>query len=656
MGILSRALEGRATKITGGNLSNPPTWMREFFGSLGGTASGIAVDEKMALRFIAVFACATLLADVMSSLPLFVYRRLTPRGKERATEHPLYRLLHDQPNPEIASFQWRHTKQLHLGLWGNCYSEIEFNGAGRPMALWPLTPWRVTPERGETRGELVYRVKLPDGGEAKLAAPQVLHIPWVSLNGLVGLSPIGLAREAVGLGLAAEEFGSRFFGNDARPGAVLTHPGSLSDPAYQRLKEEYSAAHKGLKQSHRMAILEEGMDIKAIGIPPEDAQFLETRQFQTAEIARFYRVPPHMIGDVERATSWGTGIEAQSIGFAMYTIVPWASRWEQTLALKLLPGRERAEFFIKFLLEGLLRGDFKTRHEGYALGRQWGWYSANDVNEMEDRNPIPQGGDEYLVPLNMVPAAGARSAQAVERRSAEGRRRLAVAFRRMFEDAAARIVRREQADIMRAAKKMLAARGMTDFEAFVAEFYGEHEEFVRQATAPAFRTYAEAVQAEAAAEVGAEAGMTPAMETFTASYIAAFVARWVGSSRGQIVSVAGEALRDGSDPLEALRTRFEEWAERRPEKTGDWETARAGNAVTLKTYQDAGIQRKIWMASANPCPYCAGLNGATVEITRQFLAAGESFQPEGADAAFVTDTTMGHPPLHKGCQCVVAPA
>lgn len=653
MGLL---VESRATKIAAGKLANPPLWLREFFGSLGGTASGVAVDENSALRFIAVFACTNLLADVMASCPLFVLKRLEPRGRERATTHPLYHLLHDQPNPEISSFQWRHTGQMHAGLWGNAYSEIEFNQAGRPMALWPLTPWRVEMKRERGTQALTYKVRLPDGGSQELRPYQVLHIPWVSLNGLTGLSPIGLVREAVGLGLAAEEAAARFFGNDARPGVVLKHPGTLSKEARERLTESWESRHQGLSKKHRTAILEESMDIKEVGIAPDDAKFIEQQQFNTAQIARLYRIPPHMIGDVERSTSWGSGIEQQAIGFTTFTIVPWATRWEQAMTLKLLPESERETFFVKFLLDGLLRGDFKTRHEGYALGIQWGMYSQNEALEKEDMNPIP-GGDSHYMPLNMspIPAAGGAGGRSLERRSADGRRRIAKAFERMFEDAAGRVIRREVADIRRVAESLLRKRSMTNFELFVEDFYRDHEEYLQQQMAPVFSAYAEAVASDAGEEIGVNEGHEAEIGQFMAAYLGVFTVRWIGSSKGQVLSVVRAAVERGADPATALSERFDEWGETRAAKVARRETVQAGSAVALTTWQLAGIQRKTWQASGKSCPYCDSLSGRTVEITKTFVQAGMPLQPDGTDAPLVTHTDIGHPPVHRNCDCTVTP-
>ncbi|HXG36531.1 MAG TPA: phage portal protein [Dehalococcoidia bacterium] len=408
MGLLSSVHESRATKITGGKLANPPLWMREFFGWLSGTtAAGVSVDEESALRYSALFACVRILAEDLGSLPLHLYEELEPRGKQKAKDHPLYEKLHDAPNPEISSMQWRETGQLHLGLWGNSYHEIEWNGAGEVEALWPITPKRVKVERKDRTGPLQYRIQLEEGQEKVLRREQVLHIPGLSLNGVTGLSPIALMRESIALGLAAEEFGARFFGNDARPGILLKHPGHLSDQGQKNLRASFEGNHQGLSKRWRLAILEEGMDVAEVGLPPEDAQFLETRKFQRSEIAGAYRMPLHMIGDLERATF--SNIEQQSLEYVVRTLRPWLVRWEQAIALQLLLPAERQRFFARFNVEGLLRGDVESRSKWYAAGRQWGWFNVDDIREFEDMNPLPDGkGQTYLMPLNMGPAPQTR--------------------------------------------------------------------------------------------------------------------------------------------------------------------------------------------------------------------------------------------------------
>jgi len=359
------------------------------------TQSGVLVSENLALNLSSVYACVQVLSQTIGSLPLMVYQR-TPDGKIRVASHPLYRLLHDTPNPEMTSMTWRQAMMLHLGLWGNHYSEIERDSDGNPVALWPITPWRVLLRRIE--GKLVYTVGL-DTGVVNVPFANMLHIKGLSYDGLVGISPLRAARETVGLSLGAQKYAAKFFANDARPGGILEHPGQLSEDAAGRLRKSFERAHEGLDNKFRVAVLEEGMKFNAVGVPPEDAELLETRKFAVSEIARYFRMPLHKISDLERSTN--SNIEQQAIEFVTDTIGPWLSNIEQELSFKLFCG----DYYPEFLVEGLLRGDIKTRYAAYAVGRQWGWLSADDIRERENMNKLPDGkGAIYLSPLNMGPA------------------------------------------------------------------------------------------------------------------------------------------------------------------------------------------------------------------------------------------------------------
>lgn len=360
-------------------------------------ATGKSVSPSTAMQASAVYACVRVLAETIASLPLNVYR-ITKDGKEKAYDHPLYYVLHDRANEEMTSFTFRETMMTHLLLWGNAYAEIEYDQMGNVKGLWPLMPDSTTVERNE-KNELQYRVVLPDGAGAILPKERVLHITGLGFNGITGLSPIAMAREAIGLSLAAEEFGARFFGNGAKPGGVLEHPGKLSKEALEKLRTSWNQMHQGLSNQHRIAILEEGMTYKQIGIPPEDAQFLQTRKFQIEEIARIFRVPLHLIQNLEHATF--SNIEHQSIDFVVHTIRPWIVRWEQAINWKLFGSSTK--FFAEFNVDGLLRGDIKSRYEAYAIARQWGFMSVNEIRALENLNSIPNG-DIYLQPLNMVEA------------------------------------------------------------------------------------------------------------------------------------------------------------------------------------------------------------------------------------------------------------
>ena len=373
---------------------------------MGGTLSGKTVTERSAMQMTAVYACVRILSEAIAGLPLHLYRYKTDGGKEKAIDHPLYLILHDEPNPEMSSFVFRETLMTHLLLWGNAYAQIIRNGRGEVIALYPLMPNKMTVDRAEN-GQLYYQYQRSSdeaGGKNEtvvLLPSDVLHIPGLGFDGLVGYSPIAMAKNAIGLAIATEEYGSKFFANGAAPSGVLEHPGTIKDP--QRVRESWMSQFGGSANSGKIAALEEGLKYTPISISPEQAQFLETRKFQINEIARIFRVPPHMLADLEKSSF--SNIEQQSLEFVKYTLDPWVIRWEQSIQRTLLTPAEKKDYFVKFNVEGLLRGDYQSRMSGYATARQNGWMSANDIRELEnlDRIPAEEGGDLYLINGNMLP-------------------------------------------------------------------------------------------------------------------------------------------------------------------------------------------------------------------------------------------------------------
>ena len=374
---------------------------------MGNSTSGKRVNERSAMQMTAVYSCVRILSEAVAGLPLHLYQYTDKSSKEKAVENPLYFLLHDEPNTEMTSFVFRETLMTHLLLWGNAYSQIIRNGKGEVMGLYPLMPDRMTVNRDE-KGRLYYEymvssddAKTLKDGTVRLSPYDVLHIPGLGFDGLVGYSPIAMAKNAIGLAIAAEEYGSKFYANGATPSGILEYPGTVKEP--DKVRESWNAGFGGSSNAHKIAVLEEGMKYTPISISPNEAQFLETRKFQINEIARIFRVPPHMVGDLEKSSF--SNIEQQSLEFVKYTLEPWLVRWEQAMQRALIPQDDKSKYFIKFNVDGLLRGDYQSRMQGYATARQNGWMSANDIRELEnlDRIPAEDGGDLYLINGNMMP-------------------------------------------------------------------------------------------------------------------------------------------------------------------------------------------------------------------------------------------------------------
>lgn len=646
MGVLSRALSRPTEKRRLGGQVQTGEWLGL---GPGLSAAGIQVTEEGSLRYAAVFACVRVIAESVASLPLITYERVGERGKARARNHPLYRLLHDAPNPLMTSLEFREAMQGHLLLWGNGYAEIEMDGAGRMAALWPLRPDQM--EKIEQAGDgLVYTYRLPNGASVQLPGWRVLHLRGLSSNGIIGYSPIQwAAREAIGKGLAIQRYGSAFFRNGARPGGVLTYPGELSPEAMGRIRANWQGNYGGLENAHRVAVLEEGMDYKEVGIPPGAAAYIEDQKLSALDVARVFRVPPHMIGDLDRATF--ANIEHQSLEFVMHSLRPWLVRWEQAIEQRLMSEGERERMFVRFNVDGLLRGDTLSRYQSYQIGRQAGFLSANDIRELEDWNPI-EGGDEYLVPLNMTPT-GADAGMAEEGESGGERERgsrgeretraservgLMRAQRPAFEDAMGRVVRRQAQDVGNAAKKMLGRRSEGEFQLWLAGFWEEHREWIVKTLLPLYRSYGATAALAAVRELDADASLAD-VEMFIEGYVGTFADDLIGKSRYKV-----ERAMEEEDGFGALEAAVALWVAEWPAQLAMRETVSAANAVTREVYRKGGVQELIWRTTwgDKSCAYCEGLDGVRVGIEGKFDVPG---LPPFRNVAY--------PPVHDGCECTV---
>lgn len=673
MAILSRLFETRLAPSRSG--------LSALLGLGNASSTGINVTVEGSLTYSAVYTSVRIIAEGCASLPLITYERLPNGGKKRAENHYLYDILKTSPNPEMTAFNYRELVKAHLCLWGNHYSEIEYRD-GVPVALWPLRPDRMEIVRGDD-GELWYRYARTWSDVEReidwvwLPSWRVHHVRGLGGDGIVGYSPIRMHMEAIGLGLATQKFGATFFGNGARPGVVLKHPGELGDVAYHRLKDNWSNRHQGLENAHRVAILEEGMDFATVGVPPEEAQFLETRKFQVTEIARIFRVPPHMLGDLEHATF--SNIEEQDLGFLKHTLRSWLIRYEQSISHALLTPAARKKYFAEHVLDALLRGDTKSRYEAHAIAVVNGWQSRNEVRILENMNPV-DGLDEYLVQLNMATVGdvtasdvatndGERSVRRLPDRRAQeeaeplsvqeariARQKLARSLNAIFEDSAARVVRRESNDMRRAVEKYLDKHmSTTEFREWLIEFYREYDLVWADAFRPLFRSYAEQLAALTAGELGADdLGMTDEMSEFIDRYLRSFGHEMAAGGRKQIAALLDKA-QSNEDAAELIRKRLDAWEENKAPKVAMRQTFEGGNAMAIKSYEEAGVQYLRWTASGDACPYCQKLNGKVIGINDRFIKKGETI--DGGEEGVLTvgrNIRAGH--LHAGCDCAVVAA
>lgn len=382
MGFLANILEKRNLPLSE---ATSGSWLYDLWTG-GKTNSGQSVNEFRAMQQATFFACVRIISETIASLECRVYKKLPKGGKQLANKHPLWHVVHNKPNPEIPAFNFWETSVHHLLSYGNSYAEIVRDGNGKIVELWPLLPDQTSLERNPRDSKLYYRTVIPTTNEQVLLPfEKVLQIPGLGFDGRQGYNPVQMMRETLGLTLSLEEYGARYFGNGAKPGGVLEHPGNLTEPAQKNLRDSWNVMHEGLANSHRIAILEEGMKYKQLGLAPEDSQFLESRAFQKREIAQIFRVPPHMLGDLEKSSF--ASMEQQSLDFVQNCIRPWLERIEQAIRFKCLSDQEMDQIIIEFHVDSILRGDSKTRNEVLQIKRQNGVITANEWREAEGDNP-----------------------------------------------------------------------------------------------------------------------------------------------------------------------------------------------------------------------------------------------------------------------------
>jgi HK97 family phage portal protein len=505
-----------------------------------------SVTPGTSMQVAAVYACVRLISETIASLPLFLYEEKDGE-KRRAKDHYLYPILHDQANPLMTAMEYWETTQGHKELWGNSYSQLIYDERGRITEIWPLRPDRMIEIK--VVGDQKYFYYQPDsGGAVWLTDNEVWHETGLSSNGIIGYSPIWLMRKTVALAMDAEDFGSRFFLNDARPGIIIEHPNTLSDPAFKHLKQSLDEDHAGVLNSHKPMILEEGMKLHEVGIPPGDAQFLETRQFQVREIARIFRVQPHMIMDLQQATF--SNIEHQAIDFVVHCIRPRLVKREQSIRAHLLLPSERNRYYAEHLVDGLLRGDTLSRYQAYGYAKQWGFMSTNDIRRMENMNTVA-GGDVYLSPLNYTNqqeiGKTPRSIDAGEEivnNSKALRELLSV----LYGDAMARVIKREVQDLRMLAKKQLINDDSEKFRNACIDFYKSHMEWVKRQLLPIF-TSVRMISAESIPDIDL--------------LVAEFGKTYEQKALESINSALNSAKNEGKGLSEAFDSELDGWKESR---------------------------------------------------------------------------------------------
>lgn len=655
-----------------GYSSDNDFWYNPFNFLSGGseTKAGSKIDEYRALTLPAYFCGIQIIAGTISALPLHLYQG-TGRERRKAIEHPAYDIFHTQANEFMPAMSAREAMMAHILGWGNCYAEKVYDRAGRLSEIWPIQPHRVCPEI--KNGSILYDVSV-NGRIVTLDRGSIIHIAGLGYDGIMGYSIATVARESLGLGLAMEEFGARFFGAGTHPGAIAEHPGKLSPEGAKRLQASLQEKHAGLGKSHRLLLLEEGMTLKSVGIPPEDAQFLESRRFGVAEIARWLNLPPHKLKDLERATF--SNIEQQAIEYVTDSLLPRCVKIEQNLNIQILTKSERKQgYYFKHSLEGLLRGDSEQRSKLYQVLWGCGALSPNDIREKEDLPPI-DGGDIHLIPLNMIsleraddlgmaPQGGTSGAgeensnpppvernglPPYERRSGiDVRDRISARYYPLIREAAKRVINREAIAIKKQIGKQRNLRDIGQFNQWLDEFYDSLPEYIRNSLFPVFQSFFESVRDAVSEEVGTTFETAwPDAYACDCRYLEIYIRRHVDSSVGEIRN----AMNQGED-IDDIEERVGKWSGERPDEIARNETARGSNFIATVGYLNAGLFA-VWKIRGRTCPFCRSFEGKKIRKGEVFVKKGDAISPVDGDQKPMKITrTMQHPPLHKSCDCFV---
>lgn len=640
------------TRETRASLASPDTWLLNEQG--GPSSSGVNVSQSTALNFSAVFAAVRILSETIASLPLVTYRR-TAKGKARATKNPAYELLHDAPNPETTALAFREALMGHVLTWGNGYAEIRRDGSGMPRELWLIPPDIVTPMRSP-EGRIVYEVRV-GSDRVRLDRDDVLHVAGLGYDGIIGYSPIRKLRDAIGLGISAENAQSAFFANGSRPSGALKFPGKLNDDALRHIRESWRGSYQGSGNTGSVPILEQGLEWQSLGIPPEDAAYLETRRWQLREIAAAYRIPVHMLGDMSAGASYAS-IEQMSLEFTMYSLRPWLVRIEQELNRKIFRLAGDRDHFAEHLVDGLLRGDVATRYNAYKVGREGGWLSVNDIRRLENMDTVDQdGGDEYLRPLNMAtistpvaePAARSSEMDGGDMEStddAQGfsveetlrqRDQLRDRYAGLLHDAVGRVIKVETNAARRSAKKPIG-----DFRSWLASYYseGSFEDKVFEILHPVVDVVTRSCFELVEGELGRDAGDP----TEVVSKLAAGMSRrHAERSRRLVQDLEGEALSD------ELAT----WGNDRHDDESSIELRRLVQAAIVAAYRSANVAEVVWKNRPESTIQYEQLEGRAASVGSPIVSSGEKLKADGS--TFENRRDLAHPPLHRGdCSEVLA--
>jgi HK97 family phage portal protein len=648
------------------------------YGATAPTVSGVKVDEQTAIKYLTVYDCVSLVSGDVSNLPLLLYKRVG-KGKERASYHPKYDLIHTAINEEITSRSWIESGISHNMLWGNHYSLKVFNRMGQLIELWPIPdPGSVEVYRSKEDFRIHYKWKVKGGQTIDKTRDEILHIPGWGFNGLVGLSPIAIAREAVGLGLATEYFAENFFGNGTHPAGILALPPEMSRMDEKKAMEYLASVEsqvKGLGKSHSIMMTRNGEKYTPLTMPLDDAQFLESRQFQKLEIAGMYHVPPHKIA-IHGANSNYNNEEQENRHYVDSCLLSWVRRWETCLNQQILTREERLQgLFFEFKLDGLLRGDSQARVAYYTGLKNIGAITNNEIRSLENLNPLAedQRGDETTIPLNFMfvtdlPKMEALSnkegpldfqersrlmswaKQVTEKRSTILQRdRIAKNYTPLIHAAADVVVAKEVKSIQVQINKMRSERVYdVNLLEWILDFYEGLGEYIKAKVGPVLRSFAMAIAQVVLDEIGEDVIAEEDIEEFLTDYVNVYIIRYISSSFGQMKSLMNE-----ENYGDLIYERTEEWREKKADKVAMDESTRIPNATFTKLAFIAGLSTVIRIRGAKTCKYCRTLNGKKVSSGEPVLRPGDSIVPDEESSPMNFNSIKYHPPFHRGCDCYI---
>jgi len=661
------------------SLSDPKAWSSALWNLYGTnqTESGVNVDEHSALNLAAVFAAVNIISGDISTLPLGLFKTVSNKRK-RITDHPSLQVLTYRANPIMPAINVRRTLTAHMLSWGNMYAEIVRDGVNNVVELWPLTPDRVIPKWRS--GTVVYEIDRGSTTPKIIQREGILHISGLGYNGITGYSVIRKAAESIGLSMASEKFGARYFGANTNMGGAIKYPRALGPDAKKNLAASLSG-YTGSDNSHRWMILEQGMEIEKLGFSPDDSQFLQTRQFQVPEIARWFNMPPHKLKDLTRSTF--SNIEEQETEYVVSCLVPWLTIIEQNYNIQLLTEKEhRLGYYFKHNVKGLLRGSSAARAEYYTKRFYLGTITPNEIRAFEDEDPLEtEYADKTYIQQNLMPLEDVdkeppapviqnlpgeqpveegpeeedgRSywrkildhdmvhVKLIEYRSVVGRDKISARYYSLIRDAAERVILKEAKAI---------SKHIADGKTWIEDFYKHMPEYIRKQMGEVLSSFQGSIIDQAAGEAGVDVEkISVEINQWITSYFDVYVKRHIGRSTGQV-----NQLMDEEDSFNLVTQRMDEWIEKRPEKIAIEESVRAANAAAQFAFWSGGFSSVWRIRGAETCPYCQELNGRKVKQGETIFTAGEEFEPKGAkNGPMKMSGGISHPPLHQGCDCYIS--